>query len=392
MEAKLRLRDLLSESGESVRRREMESLDKKIGGSGTDLVLFGAGNLGRKVLRKLLQVGIRPLAFIDNNPELWGKSIDGVQIYRPADLALSSDPRAIGVVTTIWCGEASDRMSDRIGPLAALGFERIALFGELAWKFPSEFLPHYSLDLPSKVIEQKDMVMKALSLFSDDYSRNLYVDHIQWRLTADYDVLPEKSKKLIYFDDSFYASSKEEVLFDVGAFTGDSILDFLSSSRGGDYRRIYAFEPVEKNYRALESSISSLPGAFEKITSYQLALADEAGVINVESGNGPASRVGRGTEKVHMTTVDQFCVAHESPTLLKMDIEGFEPQCLAGAAATIARHAPVLAVCVYHMQSHIWEIPLQIASYRAGYRFALCPHLSDGWDLVLYAVPDHRVS
>jgi hypothetical protein len=63
---------------------------------------------------------------------------------------------------------------------------------------------------------------------------------------------------------------------------------------------------------------------------------------------------------------------------------------LRGAEQTIRTVSPVIAVCVYHLQAHLWEIIVQLYSYRSDYRFYLCPHLADGWDLVLYAVPPAR--
>jgi phosphoglycerate dehydrogenase-like enzyme len=69
----MHLEHLLSESLESVRQRQRETLGRMIGGEETDFVLFGAGRLGRRVLSVLTEAGMRPLAFIDNNPALWGR-------------------------------------------------------------------------------------------------------------------------------------------------------------------------------------------------------------------------------------------------------------------------------------------------------------------------------
>jgi hypothetical protein len=128
-----------------------------------------------------------------------------------------------------------------------------------------------------------------------------------------------------------------------------------------------------------------------KIHSHQLALGDAVGSIQVETGNGPSSRVGVGNQPVPMTTIDLFSQSHRPPTFIKIDIEGFEPQCLEGAKDVIQATEPVVAVCVYHLQSHLWEILLQLQQYHTGYSFSLCPHLADGWDLVLYAVPKSRL-
>src|SRR5690349_6196219 len=104
-----RLDRLLAESITSARNREENDLERKIGSLDGDFILFGAGNLGRRVLKTLKRNGRAPVAFIDNNPSLWDKKVDGVPIMSPAAAAASFDVRKVGVITTIWCGEATDR-------------------------------------------------------------------------------------------------------------------------------------------------------------------------------------------------------------------------------------------------------------------------------------------
>ena len=74
-----------------------------------------------------------------------------------------------------------------------------------------------------------------------------------------------------------------------------------------------------------------------------------------------------------------------------MDIEGAEPDAIRGASRAIEAEAPILTVCSYHQQDHLWTIPLLIHSIRPDYRFFLRPHLLEVWDLVCYAVPETRL-
>jgi FkbM family methyltransferase len=385
-----RLERLLAEDRTSILKREVETLESSIGSLDKPFVLYGAGNLGRKVLKKLNSIGKQPVAFIDNNAKLWGADIQGVPVMSPSEASRQFEVGTLGVITTIWCGEATDKMSDRIDPIRALGFNRIALFGHLAWKFQEEFLPHYCLDRPSKVIEDADDIRAAFDLLSDDESRRLFVDHVDWRLFLDYDLLPLPSEHEIYFNDHYVNQSASEVLYDIGAYSGDSLESFVKSSRGNQFAQIHCFEPSPNNFISLQTYLSSLGGLKGKVFAHQLALGDSEGTIQVETGNGPASRVGVGSLSVPMATIDQFSQTHASPTFIKIDIEGFEPQCLRGAEQVIRATAPVIAVCVYHMQAHLWQILLQLHSYYPGYSYSLCPHLADGWDLVLYAVPASR--
>ncbi len=386
-----RLDKLLMEPYASVLEREQTTLESMMGGLDAPFLLLGAGHLGRKVLRKLATIGKRPLAFIDNNPKLWGTQVFEVPVMSPAEAASRYDPSSHGVITTIWCGEATDKMSDRTESIRSVGFSRIAMFGHLAWRFKEEFLPHYCLDSPLKVIGDAEKIRRAFSLMSDEDSRKLFVNHIEWRLFLDYDLLPHPSNLGIYFNDRYVNKCTTEVLYDVGAYTGDSVQSFLESGRGTQFSEIHSFEPSPNNFVKLQSKTRQLHGLDGSVFAHQLALGNVQGNITVEEENGPASRVGVGGLNVPMTTIDEFSRRYSAPTFIKIDIEGFEPQCLQGAEQILRNSSPVVAVCVYHLQAHLWEIALQLHSYHPDYRFFLCPHLADGWDLVLYAVPASRI-
>jgi len=67
---------LLSEDLDSVIKREREAFDELAAPFEKSIVLFGSGQLGRKALKGLREIGIEPLAFSDNNSKLWNQSID----------------------------------------------------------------------------------------------------------------------------------------------------------------------------------------------------------------------------------------------------------------------------------------------------------------------------
>lgn len=386
----MELEALLSESVDSAQNRRQNALTDILGEDVGPVVLFGAGLLGRQVLPFVRKVGLEPVAFIDNNPQLWGTLIDGVEVMAPAQLAQKYQGDLPSVIATIWSGRAPDRMRDRLGPLQDLGFKKIALFGHLAWRFPEVFLPHYSLDIPEKVLLQADDIRRAFKLISDEESRKLFVGHVRWRLLLDYDALPPASDLEIYFDSKFMNKNKNEVLYDIGAFDGDTIVDFLKSGR--EFQEIHSFEPSPRNFSKLQQRVAEIADrGLKKIYPHQLAVGDTEGTIQVENDAGPASRVGQGQETAAVSTLDRLVEKSATPTFIKMDIEGFEPQCLEGGRRVITEYAPVLAVCVYHLQDHLWSLMLKISEWHKGYEFSFCPHLNDGWDLVLYAVPKHRL-
>lgn len=385
-----RLDTLLSEPLKSIRDRQAHTLDRLIGGLDRPFALFGASHLGRKTQAVLKEMGHLPCAFIDNNPASWGSHIDSVPVMSPVQLVEHYGAELPSIICTIWSGHINDRMADRLAPLRKLGFERIALFGHLAWCYPEHFLPHYSLDLPERAAIEAEDIRRAFTLISDEASRQLFVDHVEWRLTLDHDLLPPASTRAIYFDAHFSTDDADEVLYDIGAFNGDSVADYLQSGRG--YKEIHSFEPSPVNFAELQGNLARLAEERAgKLFAHPLAVGDSNGEILIEGSQGAASRVGQGSERVKITTIDDLVTQLAPASFIKIDIEGFEPQCLAGGRKLIAEHHPVIAVCVYHEQNHLWRILLQLHEYYPHYRYELCPHLAEGWDLVLYAVPADRV-
>jgi hypothetical protein len=96
-----------------------------------------------------------------------------------------------------------------------------------------------------------------------------------------------------------------------------------------------------------------------------------------------------GRETIRIERLDDIC-RERAPTLIKMDIEGSEPDALEGARQLIEAHSPVLAICVYHASGHLWEIPLLASKLNPHYRLFLRAHAEDCWDVTCYAVPHNR--
>src|SRR5205807_1558435 len=103
------LDDLLAEDVDHAIERERSEFERLTAGAPDGLVLFGAGNMGRTVAGKLRALGTPPMAFADNNPAVWGRSIDGVPVFSPAD-ATARYGRSAAFLITIWGVGSRDRM------------------------------------------------------------------------------------------------------------------------------------------------------------------------------------------------------------------------------------------------------------------------------------------
>ncbi len=387
---------MLAESVEDAMTRERSSFDLAAQGRADRIVLFGAGGLGRRMARHLRAEGIEPLAVADNNEARWGTDFEGLTVLSPAEAAARFGGSAVFVVT-IWGAGTTHRLRETLDQLASIGCDVAVPFAWLAWRHPDRMLPHYAVNLPSRLLAEAGAVRAAYDLLSDDDSREEYVDQIGWRLTGDPSGLSHPVEAPQYLVDDVAQPSNEESFLDCGAYDGDTLESWLVK-RGPTFSRYIALEPDASNRERLEQLIGTLdPSVAARIDVHEYAVTAKTGTVVFDaSGNAAAaahSLTGlEETIEVPGIRIDELVerLGTPKPTFIKMDIEGGEPGAVAGAAPFIAEERPLLALCVYHRQNHLWRIPLQVAEIVHDYRYYLRPHNEEGWDLVLYAVPPAR--
>jgi FkbM family methyltransferase len=384
----LQLRELLTLDVASAIRYEQTRFDKLAGESSKSLVIFGAGNLGKKTLAGLRTAGKEPLAFSDNNSVLWNTTIDGVTVLPPDEAARRYGPDAVFVVA-VW-SPGADRRFDRMKEhLVHLGCVKVVSFLPLYWKYSDLFLPHFGLDLPHLIYERRYDVERAFSLLSDDASRDEYVAQVKLSLSEDSYGLPHLSEAERYAPKDLFQIGSDEVFIDCGAFDGDTIREFISG-RGAKFGQVIAFEPDPASFGRLEAYFSTLPRDLrQKITIRQSAVGDATGRVRFEPMGLGSSVRADGMLEVHCVRLDE-ALGDSNVTYIKMDIEGAEPAALVGARGLIERCNPILGICVYHLQDHLWSIPLLIHSLAPRHRLFLRRYGDEFGDVICYAVPENR--
>ena len=378
---------ILSEPLSSVRERENSAFDNLLAGCGNRLVLFGAGNLGRKVLQCLRSIGVEPLAFADNSPSKWGSQVDGVPVLSPKDAAAQYGGSALFLIA-IW--SLGHYYRDSRTQLESMGCAYVDSTAFLRWKFADQLLPDFCQDLPHKLYEQAADVRKAASLWADDASRQEYLNHVRWRALGDQNALGPPVKEESYFLESLYRIEDREVFVDCGAYTGDTAEQVIR--RNPAFSRIVAIEADPENFDCLTKWIGTLdtPVA-SRISALNVAVGAKRGKLRFQAGGGEGAKLAAdGNVVVECIPIDELAPAAGS-TFIKMDIEGAELDALAGARRSIQKNRPILSICVYHKQDDLWRIPLFIDTLVEDYRFFLRAHDVDGWQFVCYAVPANRL-
>ncbi len=372
--------EFLTCSVHEARMRLRHAYDVIVDNTKRPIVLFGCGPLGRRTAAALTAAQNPPVAFADNNPEKWGTTVEGIQVLSPAAALAAHGETAIFVVTIYNSAAACAQ-------LRALGCRHVLPFASFYHGRPEVLLPWYGLDDPAEMLHASADVLAAASLWADDASRAEYAAQIAWRLGLPTPALPAHDPPSdCYFPQDLVTLGADSLVVDCGAFDGDSLRLLLD--RGETFGGFLGLEPDPQTYARLTAFIATLPPAVRgKVTTRQCAVASANTTLRFNASGSVASGVSAaGGTQVEAFTLDHL-LASQRAGLIKMDIEGAEPDALRGAARTLVRDTPILAISAYHCASDLWVIPLLIKSIVPDYDLYLRRYAEDCWELICYAIP-----
>ena len=377
------LEEIFNKDITALINEQKKAFEKLTAVTGEAFILFGAGRLGQITLAGLRKAGIEPLAFTDNNPQIWNTFIEGLRVISPQE-AIGQYSQTVIFVITVY---TSQSVWNQLRPHGL----KVVSFASLAWHYPQFLTPHGAVELPGKIFEQAVDIRKAFRLWADDISRREYLGQLFWQTSLDPSVLPPHLlQNEIYFADDLITPLVDEVFVNCGAFDGDTVQEYLNR-RAISFKQIIAIEPDPANCKALENRVASLPSETGgKIRIIQSAVGSKRGMVTFNATGTVGASIGEGSYEVECVPLDEL-LKDAKPTFIKMDIEGAEPDALLGAQKVIQRDTPVLAICVYHAQEHLWQIPLLINSFSSDYQFFFKRYADECWELVCYAVPKNRL-
>ncbi len=381
------LKEILSEPVSSVQERERNGLHQLLAKRSGRCVIFGAGNMGRRALAALRSVGVHALAVSDNNPDLWGSSVDGLAVVPPEIAAERFGQNAHFFIAirneNHWYRETFDQLS-------ALGCSHLSSADPIAWRFPETFPSFLLYDLPHKLYRQAERVRRGGEVWADEASRAEYLSQIKLRARGDAYGLSQPAIEESYFPEDIFEVLPEDTFLDCGAFDGDTIRSFIE--RNAAFGRIEAVEADSRSFARLAEYVATLePALHNKIRLHQCAIGSHKGAVRFENTGLVDSKLSNhGAFLVDMVPIDVM-FSSKLVSIIKMDIEGGEFDALLGATQVIRRDQPILAICVYHSQEDLWRLPLLMRAMYPEYRMYLRSYCGDGIQTVAYAVPPGRV-
>ncbi|MDR1243465.1 MAG: FkbM family methyltransferase [Deltaproteobacteria bacterium] len=324
------------------------------------------------------------------------KQIHGVPVER-IEAAAARHPRAL----LVFCDEretmetslaaTAPRIPERLAT-RAVHYRQLGDFLPLGDRLSKAFDLYRKNHLASSP-RNRLKVKSAYALCGDSLSRLLFVSSLRRYLFGSDAAIPVSTDSPQYFAD-LYTRRQGEIFVDCGACSGDTLDVYLRllPNEVRQFHEYIAFEPDPAMFAVLGRYIAALPVELrDRVTAYPFAAGSEKGKFLFEAlGDGSSVISQKGDTLVQCVSLDE-ALADKAPTLIKMDIEGYEAFAVYGAREIIARCRPVLAICIYHHLFDLWEIPLLLQRLARGYHYFLRAY-HPYFEYVCYAVPHERLS
>lgn len=381
--------------------------------AGQRLVLYGAGPYGRQMAGVLKKRGLNILCFCDDDPNLQGRSYEGLEVVGPDRL---KDMGEISIYLTVGTPVTMLRITERLSALGLRPVEEKGLYRMydltthgILWDTMEGFENHWG------------EIEEVVSWLGDEKSRYVYVNSLKARMLPfegahPWAMLAEGAQ---YWAPPEFKKLPDGVFLDIGAFIGDSLEYFIINNLDCGFRKVYSIEPMPENFEILKENARLLEQKYRlppgRIQCLNLALGcgrpvpDEPSwpprhfatvfddLIRQEFPEARLFQTGHRLDDRHQPNdsalasdymeiqeLDEY-FKDERIDLIKMDVEGFEMDILRGGAELIRRQKPKLAVCIYHKNSDMFVIPRYLKSLVQDYRMLVRHHhFSRYVDTVLY--------
>jgi len=193
---------------------------------------------------------------------------------------------------------------------------------------------------------------------------------------GDYQNFKYDSKNKQYFQ--YLNIESTDTIIDAGINKGREILKFYKTV--GKHGKIYAFDPWGSKHVCKPLKQLLLLNKKYNVDNLQIiqeALWNLDESVYFEGSRNSDSGSAQCFEKTKFNLDNQSGIKLDTYVyynnikkidIIKMDIEGSELRALHGAIKTIKEFKPQIAIAVYHLKEHLYQIPELILSYNEDYK------------------------
>lgn len=332
-------------------------------GTSKPIVLYGMGNGADKIINTLESYGIEFKGVFASDGFVRNKLFHNFKISTYKELK-----EKFGSMIVLLCFGSS--LSDVIENIKKIADEQELYAPEVPVIGGGLFTKEYYQQNKAKF----DFVYSRLA---DETSKKTFGNIIKYKISGKIEYLfdCEVSTQEPYEN---FLKLKAENFLDLGAYNGDTILDFISHCQ--DYRDITAIEPDIKTFKKLQGNTAHLQNA----TLINACVSDKCALLPFGMKGGRNSSLQDGGSLLQSVTVDSL---NKDFTYIKMDVEGEEFNAVLGAKNTIINQKPKMLISAYHRTEDLIKIPQTVLSIRNDYKIYL-RHFKylPAWDTNFYFI------
>lgn len=177
-----------------------------------------------------------------------------------------------------------------------------------------------------------------------------------------------------------------DVVLDCGANVGD----FAGYALRAGALRVVAIEPSREAVECLRRNFGSDPrvtvyprGVWHEATTLRFWTYENSALDSAVMDKRTESHASPKQVSIDVTTIDRIVDELQLPRVdfVKMDIEGAERQALKGAARTISRFRPRMAIATENLPDDYVEVPKAVRGITEAYRVShkCCGYLQNDW-------------
>ena len=172
-----------------------------------------------------------------------------------------------------------------------------------------------------------------------------------------------------YFDLDLIHCDNNEVFVDIGAFIGDTLIQYANMFGKNCYKQIYCYEIVPANVQSIYKNVDAFK--LENVVVREMGVSDKKGFMYLEEDGVSSVRQLSKDGAIQTPTVTIDDDIKGEVTFIKMDIEGGEESALLGCKNKIAQYHPKMALSAYHNHKDLWKLARIIDEIDPSYRFYL---------------------
>ena len=335
----------------------------------TDLPVFiyGMGDGCSKILFKFKEYGINCSGIFASDEFVRGHEFAGFKIQRYSEIEQAHNDFIVVPAFGTSLPDVMTRL-ENIAKKYTLIMPDTPVIGDTYFD-RTEFLSRFS------------QAEKVYNLLADEQSKQVFEKVLSYKISGDIGYLRQVFSTPDEAYNNILKLGENETYVDLGAFTGDTVSEFLSRTNGR-YNKIFALEPDKKNFRKCVANLLCL-------NNVELHNSAAWKCDRLKAFSGSSGRQGKLSEHGKLTqcrSVDSI-LAGSGCSYIKYDVEGAEKESILGSISTIKQYSPKICTALYHRAYDIIDLPLLLNEINPDYRLFMRQYsYYPAWETNLFCI------